>query len=181
MRFWRGRSTRKEVERRIVNVDHMARRVRNIQLDQQLEELQAYAVEVFGDHDAALRWLDTGLSELDDLSAREIVIRTGARGLERARDVLLRIEYGSVQLASGLLLSAVSQEITPLRMQLARIWQADAGIPKAFRCSTLPALSRLPVSRSWYTSKSRAFLSITDGSRSTSPRVDRQAFPATWF
>jgi uncharacterized protein (DUF2384 family) len=51
-------------------------------------------VEVFGDHDAAVRWLDTDLSELDDLSAREIVTRTGAPGLQRARDVLLRIEYG---------------------------------------------------------------------------------------
>ena len=72
----------------------MSKRLGNIQLDRQLAELQAYAVEVFGDRDAALRWLDTGLSELDDLSAREIVIRTGAPGLERARDVLLRIEYG---------------------------------------------------------------------------------------
>jgi uncharacterized protein (DUF2384 family) len=72
----------------------MGQRRGNIQLDRQLAELQAYAVEVFGDHDAAVRWLDTGLSELDDLSAREIVTRTGAPGLQRARDVLLRIEYG---------------------------------------------------------------------------------------
>jgi hypothetical protein len=69
-------STRKEVERRTVNVDHMAQRARNIRLDRQLAELQAYAVEVFGDHDAALRWLGTGLFDLDDLSAREIVTRT---------------------------------------------------------------------------------------------------------
>jgi uncharacterized protein (DUF2384 family) len=72
----------------------MGQRHGNIQLNQQLAELQAYAVEVFGDHDAAVRWLDTDLSELDDLSAREIVTRTGAPGLQRARDVLLRIEYG---------------------------------------------------------------------------------------
>ena len=72
----------------------MGQRHGNIQLDQQLAELQAYAVEVFGDNDAAVRWLDTGLSELDDLSAREIVTRTGTPGLQRARDVLLRIEYG---------------------------------------------------------------------------------------
>ena len=75
-------------------LDHMGQPRRNIELDRQLAELQAYAVEVFGDHDAALRWLDTGLSELDNLSPREIVTRTGAHGLERARDVLLRIEYG---------------------------------------------------------------------------------------
>jgi hypothetical protein len=68
---------------------------RNIQLDRQLAELQSYTVEVFGDHDAAIRWLDTGLSELDNLSPREIVTRAGADGLERARDVLLRIEYAS--------------------------------------------------------------------------------------
>jgi uncharacterized protein (DUF2384 family) len=72
----------------------MGQRHGNIQLDRQLAELQAYAVEVFGDNDAAVRWLDTGLSELDDLSAREIVARTGTPGLQRARDVLLRIEYG---------------------------------------------------------------------------------------
>jgi hypothetical protein len=48
----------------------MGQRHGNIQLDRQLAELQAYAVEVFGDNDAAVRWLDTGLSELDDLSAR---------------------------------------------------------------------------------------------------------------
>jgi len=72
----------------------MDQRLENIQIDRQLAELQAYAMEVFGDHDAALRWLHTGLSELDDLSAREIVIRSGAPGLERARDVMLRIEYG---------------------------------------------------------------------------------------
>jgi len=75
-------------------LDHMGQPRRNIELDRQLAELQAYAVEVFGDHDAALRWLDTGLSELDNLSPREIVTRTGAHGLERARDVPLRIEYG---------------------------------------------------------------------------------------
>ena len=45
----------------------MGQQIRNVQLDRQLAELQANAVEVFGDHDAALRWLDTGLSELDDL------------------------------------------------------------------------------------------------------------------
>jgi uncharacterized protein (DUF2384 family) len=72
----------------------MGQRHGNIQLDQQLAELQAYAVEVFGDNDAAVGWLDTRLSEFDDLSAREIVTRTGVPGLQRARDVLLRIEYG---------------------------------------------------------------------------------------
>ena len=81
-------------ERRIVKMYHMGQSRGNVQLDRQLAELEAYAVEVFGDRDAALRWLDTGLSELDDLSAREIVTRTGAPGLERARAVLLRIEYG---------------------------------------------------------------------------------------
>ena len=60
----------KEAERRIVDVDHMDQRLEKMQLDRQLAELEAYAVEVFGDRDAALRWLDTGLSELDDLSAR---------------------------------------------------------------------------------------------------------------
>jgi uncharacterized protein (DUF2384 family) len=57
-------------------------------------ELQIYAIEVFGDKEAALRWLDTGLWELDNLSPREIVRRTGDAGLACARDVLLRIEYG---------------------------------------------------------------------------------------
>ena len=51
-------------------LDHMGQPRRNIEFDRQLAELQAHAVEVFGDHDAALRWLDTGLSELDNLSNR---------------------------------------------------------------------------------------------------------------
>lgn len=84
----------RSTERRIVKTDHMGQVRRNVELDRQLAELQAYAEEVFGDHDAALRWLDIGLSELDDASARGIVTRTGAPGLERACDVLLRIEYG---------------------------------------------------------------------------------------
>ena len=51
---------------------------RNVQLDRQLAELESYTAEVFGDHDAEIRWLVTGLSELDNLSPREIVTRTGS-------------------------------------------------------------------------------------------------------
>jgi uncharacterized protein (DUF2384 family) len=72
----------------------MGQPLSNVPLDRQIAELQSYATEVFGDADAAAGWLDTGLWELDNLSPREIVARTGEPGLDRARDVLLRIEYG---------------------------------------------------------------------------------------
>ena len=72
----------------------MEQPLRNDNLEQQLVDLQDCAVEVFGDREAALRWLDTDLWELDNLSPREMVTRHGASGLGRARDVLLRIEYG---------------------------------------------------------------------------------------
>jgi putative toxin-antitoxin system antitoxin component (TIGR02293 family) len=72
----------------------MAQPLQNAQTDRRMAELHAYAAEVFGDEEAALRWLDTGLWELDNLSPRETVGRNGEPGLERARDVLLRIEYG---------------------------------------------------------------------------------------
>ena len=72
----------------------MGRPLRNEQLDQRLTELQVYATEVFGDADTASGWLETRLWELDNLSPREIVARSGEVGLDRARDVLLRIEYG---------------------------------------------------------------------------------------
>jgi uncharacterized protein (DUF2384 family) len=72
----------------------MARPQQNAHTDPRLAELQAYAVEVFGDEDAALGWLETSLWELDNLSPKETVRRAGELGLQRARDVLLRIEYG---------------------------------------------------------------------------------------
>ena len=65
-----------------------------VRRDERLTELRAYATEVFGDAENALRWLETGLWELDNLSPNETVLRDGDAGLERARDVLLRIEYG---------------------------------------------------------------------------------------
>ena len=65
-----------------------------VRRDERLTELRAYATEVFGDAENALRWLDTRLWELDNLSPNETVLRDGDAGLERARDVLLRIEYG---------------------------------------------------------------------------------------
>ena len=65
-----------------------------VRRDERLTELRAYATEVFGDAENAIRWLDTGLWELDNLSPNETVLRDGDAGLERARDVLLRIEYG---------------------------------------------------------------------------------------
>ena len=65
-----------------------------VRRDERLTELRAYATEVFGDAENAVRWLDTGLWELDNLSPNETVLRDGDAGLERARDVLLRIEYG---------------------------------------------------------------------------------------
>jgi uncharacterized protein (DUF2384 family) len=61
---------------------------------ERMAELEAYATEVFGDAEAARHWLDTALWELDNLSPREIVVRSGQAGLERAREVLIRIEYG---------------------------------------------------------------------------------------
>ena len=59
-----------------------------------IAELTSAADEVFGNHDAASRWLETALWELDNLPPREIVIRSGRTGFERAHDVLVRIEYG---------------------------------------------------------------------------------------
>ena len=38
--------------------------------------------------------MDTRLWELDDLLPWEIIARLGEAGLDRVRDVLLRIEYG---------------------------------------------------------------------------------------
>ena len=62
--------------------------------DARLRELRAYATEVFGESEAASRWLDTSLWELGNLSPNEAVRRLGEAGLVQARDVLLRIEYG---------------------------------------------------------------------------------------
>lgn len=62
--------------------------------EERMTKLEAYATEVFGDAEAARRWLDTALWELDNLSPREMVAQYGQAGLERARDVLVRIEYG---------------------------------------------------------------------------------------
>jgi uncharacterized protein (DUF2384 family) len=59
-----------------------------------MSALTDYAIEVFGQEDAALRWLDTGLWELDNLTPRQMVALHGEAGFQRARDVLLRIEYG---------------------------------------------------------------------------------------
>jgi uncharacterized protein (DUF2384 family) len=64
------------------------------QSESRLANLRAYATEVFGDAEAAHGWLETALWELDNLSPNEIVRRMGEAGLERARAVLLRIEYG---------------------------------------------------------------------------------------
>jgi uncharacterized protein (DUF2384 family) len=65
-----------------------------VRKDERLTELRAYATEVLGDAESAHRWLDTGLWELGNLSPNETVAREGDAGLVRARDVLLRIEYG---------------------------------------------------------------------------------------
>jgi uncharacterized protein (DUF2384 family) len=59
-----------------------------------IHELVVYAEEVFGDKTTASRWLDTSLWELGNLSPRSLVFRSGDAGLEQARDVFLRIEYG---------------------------------------------------------------------------------------
>ena len=59
-----------------------------------LADLMRHAVEVFGSSDAASAWLETPLWELDNLSPAETASRCGAAGFDRARDVLLRIEYG---------------------------------------------------------------------------------------
>src|SRR5579885_1020361 len=72
----------------------MGQPLRNQHSDEQMAELEAYATEVFGDPEAARSWLDANLWELDNLSPRQIVARAGQAGLGRARDVLLRIEYG---------------------------------------------------------------------------------------
>jgi uncharacterized protein (DUF2384 family) len=72
----------------------MGQPLREGEFDEQMSELEAYATEVFGEVEAARHWLDTNLWELDNLSPRQIVARAGRPGLDRARDVLLRIEYG---------------------------------------------------------------------------------------
>jgi uncharacterized protein (DUF2384 family) len=66
----------------------------NEPLDERMSELEAYATEVFGDRDAAFAWLETPLWELDNLSPRETAAGAGQAGIDRVRDVLLRIEYG---------------------------------------------------------------------------------------
>jgi uncharacterized protein (DUF2384 family) len=68
--------------------------LREAEFDQLMSELEAYATEVFGEAEAARRWLDTNLWELDNLSPRQIIARAARSGFDRARDVLLRIEYG---------------------------------------------------------------------------------------
>ena len=68
--------------------------LRNESTDQRMVELEAYAGEVFGNREAASAWLQTQLWELDNLSPRGAVERQGEAGLNRVRDVLLRIEYG---------------------------------------------------------------------------------------
>ena len=72
----------------------MAEPLRKSQDDPRIAELEAYAQDVFGNAAVAFRWLDTDLWELGNISPRSIVFRAGQAGLEQARDVLLRIEYG---------------------------------------------------------------------------------------
>jgi len=59
-----------------------------------LAEIESYATEVFGEREAALRWLDTPLWELKNLSPRQWIAHKGPDGVQDVRDVLLRIEYG---------------------------------------------------------------------------------------
>jgi hypothetical protein len=59
-----------------------------------IRQLEAHTIEVFGDDQAALEWLQTPLWELSNLSPRKWLAEKGAPGLEAVNDVLLRIEYG---------------------------------------------------------------------------------------
>lgn len=72
----------------------MARQLKSVEVDSKLTELESYATEVFGERDAALKWLDTPLWELKNLSPRQWIAQTGGNGNQDVRDVLLRIEYG---------------------------------------------------------------------------------------
>ena len=62
--------------------------------DTRVEELYSLATEVFGDRDVAYQWLHTPLSELSDVSPAQSIQELGAAGLEDAKRILIRIEYG---------------------------------------------------------------------------------------
>jgi uncharacterized protein (DUF2384 family) len=72
----------------------MGQPLRDLEANDLLGQLRVYAAEVFGAEDAARQWLETPLWELDNLSPSEAVARNGHTGFDRARDVLIRIEYG---------------------------------------------------------------------------------------
>jgi uncharacterized protein (DUF2384 family) len=71
----------------------MAKLLKTVEVGK-LTELESYATEVFGDRDAALKWLDTPLWELKNLSPLQWIAHTYGNGDRDVRDVLLRIEYG---------------------------------------------------------------------------------------
>ena len=79
---------------KVYSGSRMGQPLRNADPGGWMADLEAYALEVFGEHDAAFGWLDTHLWELDNLTPREMARRDGGAGFERARDILLRIEYG---------------------------------------------------------------------------------------
>jgi uncharacterized protein (DUF2384 family) len=71
----------------------MGQPLRNPESENRVDAALAYATEVLGDEQAALRWLDTPLWELHNLSPREVLAPARAPGLERVRDAMLRTEY----------------------------------------------------------------------------------------